>query len=169
MTDPTLADYFFENFLWAWCRDYPSFAFQWLTTLAMGLMVAFLFRGIFFNPDIYFRRQECKKPMPDRLRQWSYALPFYNSRLRNMSTSYSSCLIDNEYDWTFEHPLGYRPNRALQHARPFFWIFTHPRYNIEEPMLTTCSYKNISQIYEAEGYQTVKRMEPWRHEFAAED
>ena len=40
MTDPTIADFFYENFLHGWARDAPSFQFVWLTMLAMGIMVA---------------------------------------------------------------------------------------------------------------------------------
>merc|ERR1712130_1091633 len=111
-TDPTIADYYFENFLHAWTRDAPSFQFVWLTMTAMGLMTAYLLRHIFWNPDIYFRRQEYKKPMPDRHRQWSYSLPYYNSRLRNISTKYAWAFVDNEWDFNRIHPLGYRPNRG---------------------------------------------------------
>merc|ERR1712194_796224 len=143
-----------------WTRDAPSFQFVWLTMCAMGLMVAQLFRQIFYNPDVYFRRQECKKPMQDRHRQWSYSLPYYNHHMRNMAVKYKFAFVDNDWNWNDEHPLGYRPNRGHSHRRPMFWVYTCTRYTCEDPLLESTRYENFNKIYEEVGYQTVKRMEP---------
>merc|ERR1712107_596000 len=152
-TDPTIADFFYEKWLHAWVGDAPSYNYWWVTSFAMGSMVGILSRHWFFNPDLYGRRQENKKPLPDRHRQWSYSLPYYNHRLRNMSNKYKWCMIDNEPDWNDKHPLGYRPNRKQIHRRPWMWCFTVPRYNIQDPLYTTVTHENMNRMYEEIGYQ----------------
>jgi len=151
-TDPTIADFFYEKWLHAWVGDGPSYNYWWVTSFAMGAMIGILTRHWFFNPDIYGRKQEKRKPMPDRHRQWSYSIPFYNHRLRNIATTYKWCMIDNEPDWNNHHPLGYRPNRKLQHKRPYMWCFTVPRYAIEDPLFTSVTHANMNRIYEEIGY-----------------
>mmetsp|Transcript_70978 Transcript_70978/g.161232 ORF Transcript_70978/g.161232 Transcript_70978/m.161232 type:complete len:211 (-) Transcript_70978:99-731(-) len=151
-TDPTIADYFYEKWLHAWVGDAPSYNYWFVTAFAMGSMVGILPRHWFFNPDIYGRQQEVRKPMPDRYRQYSFSLPFYNHRLRNMSTKYKWCMIDNEPDWADYHPLGYRPNRKPIHRRPYMWCFTVPRYTCEDPLFTSVTHANMNAIYEEIGY-----------------
>merc|ERR1712216_108028 len=64
-TDPTIADFFYEQWLHASVGDAPSYNYWWVTSFAMGSMVGILSRHWFFNPDLYGRRQENKKPLPD--------------------------------------------------------------------------------------------------------
>mmetsp|Transcript_82074 Transcript_82074/g.129241 ORF Transcript_82074/g.129241 Transcript_82074/m.129241 type:complete len:212 (-) Transcript_82074:219-854(-) len=151
-TDPTISDFFYEKMLHAWFADPPSYNYWWVTSMAMGLMVGILSRHWFFNPDLYGRRQESKKPMPDRYRQYSYSLPYYNHRLRNMCSKYRWCLIDNEPDWADKHPLGYRPDRKAIHRRPWLFMFTVPRYACQDPLMTSCSHENMEKIYQEIGY-----------------
>merc|ERR1712226_702633 len=131
--------------------------YWFITSLAMGAMVGILTRHWFFNPDLYGRLQESRKPMPDRHRQWTYSLPYFNHRLRNMATKYKWCMIDNEPDWNNNPPIGYRPNRKPIHCRPWMWIFTIPRYTCEDPLYTSCSHANMNRIYEEIKYQK----KPW--------
>merc|ERR1712130_493872 len=119
---------------------------------AVGIMSFHMSRLWFANPDVYGRRQEYKKPLPDRHRQWGYALPFYNTRLRSIMRANSWCMIDNEPEFCSNHPLGYRPNRVFLHRRPWVTIFTIPRYQIMDPLYTSCSYENFNRIYEECGY-----------------
>lgn len=151
-TDHTIADFFYEKWLHAWVGDCPSYAYWWVSNMAFGACIGILSRNVFFNPDTYWRQQEARKPLPDRHRQWSFSLPFYNHRLRNTVAKYRWCLIDNEPDWVDNHPLGYRPNRKQCHKRPLMWIFTVPRYNIEDPLWTSVTNKNMNRIYEEIGY-----------------
>ena len=74
-TVPIIADFFYEKCLHAWVGDAPSYSYWWVTSMIMGAMVGILTRHWFFNPDIYGRQQEVKKPLPDRYRQWSFSLP----------------------------------------------------------------------------------------------
>merc|ERR1712113_1166999 len=97
-TDPTIADFFYEKWLQAWAGDAPSYNYWFVTSFAMGCMVAILTRHWFFNPDLHGRKQEQRKHMPDRHRQWAFSLPYFNHRLRNMSAKYRWCMIDNEPD-----------------------------------------------------------------------
>merc|ERR1712150_279673 len=115
-------------------------------------MAAILTRHWMFNPDIYGRRQEYHKPLPDRHRQWSYSLPYFNHRLRNLASKYKWCMIDNEPDYANYHPLGYRPTRKMAHKRPFMWCLTVPRYAIEDPLFTSVSFENMNRMYEEIGY-----------------
>jgi len=151
-TDPTIADYFFEKWVHDWAADVPSYNYWWVTSVAMGLMVGILTRHWFFNPDLYGRQQESRKPMPDRHRQWAYSLPYFNHRMRNLSAKYRWCMIDNEPDWADFHPIGYRPNRKAIHRRPWMWCFTVPRYAIEDPLYTSVTHENMNRIYEEIGY-----------------
>lgn len=97
-------------------------------------------------------KQELRKPLPDRHRQWTYSLPFYNHNLRNSVASYRASFIDNEPDWIDKHPLGYRPNRKQGHKRAPFWILTIPRYTIQDPLYTSTTHENMNAIYEEIGY-----------------
>jgi len=151
-TDPTIADFFYEKWLHAWVADAPSYNYWWVTTMALGAMIGITSRHWFFNPDVYSRLQEVKKPLPDRYRQWSYSIPYYNNRLRNMVTKYKWAMIDNEPDWCDYHPLGYRPNRKPIHRRPWMWCFSVPRYTCEDPLFTSVSHANMCAIYEEIGY-----------------
>jgi len=152
-TDPTIADFFYEKWLHGWCCDTPSFAFIWVSIMAFGCSIGSLTRHFFFNPDVYGRYQESRKPLPDRHRQWSFSLPYFNHRLRNMMGKYRWSLIDNEPDWADKHPLGYRPDRKEIHRRAPLWNFTVPRYTCEDPLHTSVSHDNMNRIYEEIGYQ----------------
>ncbi|CAE7498133.1 Cluap1 [Symbiodinium pilosum] len=151
-TDPTLADFFFESYLRAFFADPPSYNYWFISIAAFGACIGILSRQIFFNPDVMFRYQEKRKPLPDRHRQWTYSLPFFNHRLRNMCCKYKACLIDNEPDWADYHPLGYRPNRKQSNRRPYMWILTIPRYTMEDPLYTSVTHENMNRIYEEVGY-----------------
>jgi len=151
-TDPTISDYFYENMLHAYFADAPSYNYWWVTSMAMGCMVGILTRHWFFNPDLYGRRQESKKPFPDRHRQFSYSMPYYNHRLRNIVCKYKWCMIDNEPDWADKHPLGYRPDRKQCHRRPYMFCFTVPRYSMQDPLHTSVSHENMEKIYQEIGY-----------------
>jgi len=151
-TDPTISDKFYEMMLHAWFADPPSYNYWWVTSMAMGCMVGILTRHWFFNPDLYGRRQESKKPFPDRHRQFSYSLPYFNHRLRNIVCKYKFCMIDNEPDWADQHPLGYRPDRLQTHRRPYMWCFTIPRYTCQDPLYTSTLHGNMEKIYQEIGY-----------------
>merc|ERR1712190_710338 len=94
-TDPTIADFFYEKWLHAWVGDAPSYNYWFVTSMAMGAMIGILSRHWFFNPDIYGRQQESRKPMPDRHRQFNFSLPYHNHRLRNQVTKFKFAFIDN--------------------------------------------------------------------------
>jgi len=151
-TDPTIADFFYEKWLHAWAGDAPSYNYWFVTSFAMGCMVGILSRHWFFNPDLYGRKQESRKPFPDRHRQFAFSLPYFNHRLRNCSAKYRWCMIDNEPDWADFHPAGYRPNRKCHFKRPYLWCFTVPRYAIEDPLFTSVTHENMNRIYEDMGY-----------------
>merc|ERR1719379_1904903 len=151
-TDPTIADKFYEMWLHAWAGDAPSYNYWWVMACGGGAMVGILSRHWFFNPDLYGRRQEVKKPMPDRHRQFGYCLPFFNHRLRNYALKYKWAVIDNEPDYADKHPLGYRPDRAQSHRRPYMWFLTVPRYNIEDPLYTSTLHSNMERMYQEIGY-----------------
>merc|ERR1719221_883474 len=118
----------------------------------MGSMVGILSRHWFYNPDLYGRNQERRKPMPDRFRQYTYSIPYFNSRIRNQVTRYKWAMIDNEPDFNDNHPLGYRPNRKQSHRRPPLWCFSVPRYSCEDPLYSSTLHANMEQMYQEIGY-----------------
>merc|ERR1712146_573594 len=120
------ADFFFEKWLHAWVGDPPSYNYSFITAYALGVAWCIICRHWFFNPDVYGRKQEMRKPLPDCHRQWSYSLPFYNHRLRAMCTKFKWAFIDNEPDYSDKNCLGYRPERKQVHRRPYLWVFTVP-------------------------------------------
>mmetsp|Transcript_11924 Transcript_11924/g.17979 ORF Transcript_11924/g.17979 Transcript_11924/m.17979 type:complete len:216 (+) Transcript_11924:63-710(+) len=153
ITDPTLGDHFYEKWVHDWCCDVPSYNYWFIMTMATGAALAICVRHWFFNPDIYGRKQEVRKPMPDRHRQWAYSLPYFNNTLRNICGKYKHAFIDNEPDYADYHPLGYRPTRKASHKRPPMWVFSINRYTIQDPLFTSCTHANMNRIYEEIGYQ----------------
>jgi hypothetical protein len=151
-TDPTIADFFYEKWLHAWVGDPPSYNYSFLTAFALGVAFSIVSRHWFFNPDVYGRKQEMRKPMPDRHRQWSFSLPYYNHRLRAMCCKFKWAFIDNEPDYSDKHCLGYRAERKQVHRRPYLWVFCIPRYSIEDPLFTSVTHANMNAIYEEIGY-----------------
>jgi len=151
-TDPTLSYYYYDNMVHAWFADPPSYAYWWVTSMAMGLMVGILSRHWFFNPDLYGRRQEVQKPFPDRHRQFGYCLPYFNHRMRNYVLKYKWCVIDNEPDYGDKHPLGYRPDRAQSHRRFYMFFHTTPRYSMQDPLFTSTLHGNMEKMYQEIGY-----------------
>ena len=145
-------DFFYEKFIQAWFGDVPSYNYWFIMIMASGVCTGQMMRLWLCDPDVYGRRQEFKKPLPDRHRQWSYSLPYFNNRLRNMCTKYKWCLIDNEPDYSDIHPLKYRPDRKQIHRRCWMWMFSVPRYTIEDPLYTSVTHENMERIYQDCGY-----------------
>eukprot|EP00397_Hematodinium_sp_SG-2012_P045295 GEMP01050830.1.p1 GENE.GEMP01050830.1~~GEMP01050830.1.p1 ORF type:complete len:197 (+),score=22.52 GEMP01050830.1:82-672(+) len=151
-TDPVVTDYFYARFVQDWCYDVPSYNYWFQMSIGFTLAILSCSRHLLFNPDVYVRRQEIKKPHSDRIRQHAYALPFFNHQLRNMSRKYSWMYIDNEYDLNdAAHPAGYRPARHQSHNR-CFGVLSVPRYADQDPYHKTCSTKNMAKMYRDIGY-----------------
>jgi hypothetical protein len=160
-TDPFLQDFFFKRFVFQSCHDPNQYTLWILCSIAFGMSVGSCWRHLLFNPDVYFRRQENLKPMPDRHRQYTYALPFYNHQLRNYLAQYRWCFIDNEPDFQDEHELGIRTNRrqAMSCSQPWMLWPSGYMYSFEDPLFTSCSYKNMNRIYVKAGYQKEEPVE----------
>jgi len=158
ITDPLQADYFFDKFLHAWYMD-PAMYVYWFCSFA-GLTFAFgyMFRKFLFDPHMYFKKSEHRRPLPDRHRQWTYSLPYYNHHLRNLASMHRWCLIDNEPDCCNEHPLGIRPNRVTAPER-HFWAFTVPRYHVDDPNFERNSFKSMEKMYRDMGYYKCRETE----------
>merc|ERR1719424_665229 len=152
-TDPFLQDFFFKRAASQMSTDPSLYGIYAVCSLSFGIMSAMLWRHMLFNPDVYFRRQENCKPMPDRHRQYTYSLPYFNHQLRTMVAGWRWLLIDNEPDYADADPGAVRPPRVQSHKAPWscmlgleFW------YTIEDPMYTSLSHKNMHQIYLKAGY-----------------
>mmetsp|Transcript_25384 Transcript_25384/g.55833 ORF Transcript_25384/g.55833 Transcript_25384/m.55833 type:complete len:204 (-) Transcript_25384:68-679(-) len=150
--DPAITNYFFEHMVALWFRQAPSYHYWIASTFMMGAAFGVGARHIFFNPDVYVRKQEAKKPPPDRHRQWTYSLPYFNHRLRNFASCYRHSFIDNEPDWVDNHPLGYRVNRVQMHKKVPGWSFGVYDYVCEDPLYTSITFENMTKIYEGVGY-----------------
>jgi len=153
-TDPILSDYFYARAVKDWAYDVPSYNYWFQMTVGFVLAVLSCSRHMFFNPDVYVRRQEVRKPYSDRVRQWSYSLPFFNHTLRNKAARHRRDYIDNEPDWIDHHPAGYRPDRHQLHSR-MYAVFSVSRYAEEDPYYTTTLHSNMSKIYQDIGYSKI--------------
>lgn len=153
--DPATIDLFFYKMLQKFVMDCPAYNYIFVASTAACAAFAMMTRHAFFNPDVTLRRQEKRKPFPDRFRQWTYSLPYFNHQLRNRSCKYRWTLIDNEPEWIDDHPAGYRPNRHPSHKRaPWTLAFTTTRYRCDDPYHKTLSHENMTRIYKEMGYQT---------------
>lgn len=152
--DPAHFDYFFYKSMRHWICDVPSFNYIFVSVASLVIAFSSLFRHLACNPDVTFRKQERHKPLPDRYRQFSYSLPFYNHRMRNIMIKYKWIFIDNEPDYADEYLPGYRPDRFASHKRPPFWCITNKKYRCDDPMQSACSTYNMEKIYKKEGYKT---------------
>jgi hypothetical protein len=152
-TDPFLQDFFFKRSVHQMCNDPSCYGLYGLCSVAWGICVGICARHFLFNPDVYFRRQENLKPMPDRHRQWTYAMPYFNHNLKNRLAGWRWIMIDNEPDYIDAHPGGLRPYRQQNPVAPWSILrTTESSYAIDDPMMTTCSYKNMKMIYAKAGY-----------------
>ncbi|KAF4658348.1 hypothetical protein FOL47_008003 [Perkinsus chesapeaki] len=150
-TDPMLSEFLFRQQVKEWFYDVPSYNYAALLGTALGIMVAIGWRHFLFNPDVYLRRQELRKMWPDRHRQFAYALPYLNPRLKNVLMPYTNSLIDNEPDYADYNPIGLRPQRvrAIRRLPGLFWSI--PRYFFEDPLYTSVSTNNMRKIYNDSG------------------
>jgi hypothetical protein len=147
--------------IWEWaCRrsllslfyDVPSYNYVWIIVFGASFGAGMMARHAWFNPDVYIRRQELVKPLPDRLRQFSYSGAYYNGFARNVANAYKASYIDNEPDLTNYHPLGIRPNRKLAHKRLPAMNYSIPMYFEQDPHYTGALHSNISKMYKQIGY-----------------
>lgn len=153
-TDPVISDYFYARAVKDWCGDVPSYNYWVQMTIGFVLAVMSCSRHMFFNPDVYVRRQEVRKPYIDRVRQWSYSLPFFNHQLRNRAARHRRDYIDNEPDWADHHAAGYRPDRHQLNSR-MYTVLSVTRYAEEDPYFTTNSHENMGRIYRDAGYSKI--------------
>ena len=150
--DPMLFEWAVRRSLRSLFYDIPSYNYVWAITLGFGLATGMCLRHIYFNPDVYVRRQELAKPLPDRHRQFYYCGGYYNGKGRNVGTAYKATFIDNEPDWADYHPLGIRPNRKQSHRRLPGLNQNIPMYYEEDPHYTSALHSNMKRMYQAIGY-----------------
>ena len=135
--------------------DVPTYNYIFFAVFGAGLFAGMVVRHFLFDPDVYFKRQELKKPLPDRHKQHAFAVPYYNSAARNYAAKWRATFIDNEYDFMDEHPLGVRPNRKQTHRRMPGVCVNIPRYFEEDPLFASCSHANIGNLYRQLKYSTL--------------
>lgn len=152
--DPVLTDFFAGHFIKQWYADPPSYNYWVQMTIGFTLAILSISRHLFFNPDVYVRHQEMRKPQADRVRQHAYSLPFFNHQVRNRCCKYRRVYVDNEPDFADNHELGYRPNRKQVPGR-MYCVFSCSRYAEEDPWYTTSSHANMSKMYQDLGYSKI--------------
>ncbi len=150
--DPMIFEWSVRRSLRSLFYDVPSYNYVWSIVFGFGLAAGMMLRHAWFNPDVYIRRQELTKPLPDRIRQFSYASAYYNGFARNWGTAYKSTFIDNEPDWADYHPLGIRPNRKQAPKRLFGLNQNIPMYFEEDPLYTSTLHGNMGRMYKSIGY-----------------
>jgi hypothetical protein len=133
--------------------DVPAYNYIFFAVFGAGFCAGILIRHLYFNPDVYHKRQELRKPYPDRVRQYSYSLPSYNSRARNYAAKWRSSLIDNEPDWIDRAPeSAVRPERKQTHRRMPLLLLSIPRYFEQDPLYTSVSHESMGKMYREMGY-----------------
>ena len=150
--DPMLFEWSVRRSLRSLFYDVPSYNYVWINALGFGFALGMCLRHLYFNPDMYFRRQELAKPLPDRHRQFFYCAGYYNGKSRNLATAYKATFIDNEPDYADYHPLGIRPNRQQIHKRLPGLNQNIPMYYEEDPNYTSALHSNMKRIYQSIGY-----------------
>jgi len=149
-TDSAVADFFTNKCIGAWHAEYPSFNYYFGAALSLTVSTLFSLRHLYFNPDVVCRHNEKRLPLPDRLRQWSYALPFANCRLKNWCNKFKWIMCQNEPDWNDINWMGMRPNREQSHRVCMFWNIFHwgtNTYRFECPYYESVTHKNMCRIY----------------------
>lgn len=152
--DPMAAELLFRRSL-VFVYDVPTYNYIFFAVFGAGFCAGIVLRHFLFNPDVMFKRQELKKPFPDRHRQYTYSVPYYNSAARNYAAKWRATFIDNEPDYMDHHPLGLRPDRKQTHRRMPGVCFSIPRYFAEDPLSASCSHANIGKLYKDLGYSTL--------------
>lgn len=150
--DPMIWEWSVRRSLRGLFYDIPSYNYIWPLAFGFGLAAGMMLRHAWFNPDVYIRRQELAKPLPDRHRQFFYASGFYNGASRNWATQFKATFIDNEPDWADYHPLGIRPQRKQSHKRLPGLNQNIPRYYDSDPHYTGALHSNMKKIYRSIGY-----------------
>jgi len=150
--DPMIFEWAVRRSLKSLFYDVPSYNYIWVLFVGFGFAFGMMMRHAYFNPDVYVRKQELAKPLPDRHRQFYYSGGYYNGRSRNWGTQYKASFIDNEPDWADYHPLGIRPNRKQIHKRLLGFNLNIPRYFDEDPLYTSTLHSNMKRIYQSIGY-----------------
>lgn len=150
--DPMIWDWAFRRSLKSLFYDVPSYNYIWTIALGFGFAAGMMMRHAYFNPDVYIRRQEMAKPLPDRHRQFFYCGGYYNGMARNMFTAYKATYIDNEPDYADYHPLGIRPNRKQSHKRLPGLNQNIPIYMEKDPLYTSALHDNMKHMYQEIGY-----------------
>ena len=150
--DPMLFEWAVRRSLKSLFYDVPSYNYIWTIALGFGFAAGMCLRHLYFNPDVYIRRQELAKPLPDRHRQFFYCGGYYNGHARNWGTQFKATFIDNEPDWADYHPLGIRPERKQSHKRLIGLNQNIPRYFDEDPLYTSALHSNMKKIYRSIGY-----------------
>ena len=149
--DPMMQEFLFRRSL-VFAYDVPAYNYIFFAVFGAGYCAGILLRHLLFNPDVYHRRQELRKPYPDRQRQYAYSLPYYNSRARNFAAKWRNSLIDNEPDWLDNSPAGLRPERKQTHRRMPLLLQSIPMYFEEDPLYTSVSHENMGKLYREMGY-----------------
>lgn len=162
LTDSVIADFYWNQYIKAWFTDPAALQFHFGTVWCVMMGVLSVCRHCLFNPDVTWRGQEKKLPSPDRHRQWSYSLPFFHHRLRNMCTKFFWTMAQTEPDWNNRCYSGNRPDRIECFRSPTiwssFWFCRSYQYTIQDPMFTTISTPNICRMYHEMGYKKCPEM-----------
>eukprot|EP00925_Amoebophrya_sp_RCC4383_P019083 GSA25T00005641001.1 len=102
------------------------------------------------------RRQERYHAKPDCFRLHSYAIPYFNHRMRNTVRKYRWTMIQNEPDWADKCHSGLRPDGVQGNS--LFWVrnplnYTSFKYYAQCPLSTSLSTINYERIHHDMGYK----------------
>lgn len=161
-TDSAVGDRLFYIWVKDWMGDPAGYNYIWCTVGSLAASFIAMARLLWFDPDVQHRRENMHMAICDKKRLHSYALPFFNHRLRNWSCRYNWMFCGADHDWSHKIYTGTRPDRAHALRRPFFWSAVHwycfP-YVIDDPLYTSSSVHNFNRIYDECGYKKLHNPE----------
>jgi hypothetical protein len=154
--DPMMQEFLFRRSL-IFMFDVPVYNYIFYAVCGGGILFGTVLRHFLFNPDVFVKRGELRKPIPDRVKQYGYAHPYYNSRMRNWAAKYRWTFIDNEPDYmdgSLKGDLtGLRPERK-QSIRRLPAFYSVEKYKEQDPLYSSVKFASMEKLYSKEsGYK----------------
>ncbi|SIO73886.1 conserved Plasmodium protein, unknown function [Babesia microti strain RI] len=153
-SDKRLQDFLFQKSYKKWYNDPTAYPYWFLSFVCIGITLGMGYRTAVCHPDVSFRHENQVKYHIDRKIHNMYAIPFYNTTIKNFALLFTGSFVDNEHDYASAHPWNCRPERGKYYAR-FPFIFSAPKYFVDEPDYENTLHSHVENRYKELGYYGV--------------